>query len=92
MLQLQCDRANYLLDIEDGVAWVHGSLVLGRLTDQTLLVGEGDERWSGERTLLVGNDLDGGTLIDGNTRVGGSEIDANGTIVDFVSHIERCMW
>jgi hypothetical protein len=43
------------LDIEDGVLWVHGSLVLGRLTNQTLLAGEGDERGSGEATLLVGN-------------------------------------
>jgi hypothetical protein len=33
----------YLLDIEDGVSWVHGSLVLCRFTDQTLLVGETDE-------------------------------------------------
>jgi len=31
------------LDIEYGVGWVHGSLVLGGLTDQTLLAGEGDE-------------------------------------------------
>ncbi len=80
------DELGYSLDIENGVSWVHGSLVLGRLTDQTLLVGEGDERWSGEGTLLVGNDLNGSTLIDGNARVGGTEIDANGTIVDFVSH------
>jgi hypothetical protein len=32
-----------LLDIEDGVSWVHGSLVLRRFTDQTLLVGEAYE-------------------------------------------------
>jgi len=43
------------LDIEDGVFWVHSSLVLGRLTDQTLLAGERDERGSGEATLLVGD-------------------------------------
>jgi hypothetical protein len=32
-----------LLDIEDGVAGVHGGLVLGGLTDQALLLVEGDE-------------------------------------------------
>ena len=91
LVKSHCDRLNHLLDVEDSVAWVHGSLVLGRLTDQTLLVGEGNERWSGERTLLVGNDLNGSTLIDGNARVGGSEIDADGTIVNFVSHFEICV-
>jgi hypothetical protein len=33
----------HLLDVEDGISWVHGSLVLCRFTDQTLLVGETDE-------------------------------------------------
>jgi hypothetical protein len=54
----------YSLDIEDSVLRVHGSLVLGRLADETLLTGERDERGSGEATLLVGNCrhiwLDGG--------------------------------
>lgn len=58
------------LGIEDGVAGVHGSIVLSGLTDQTLLVGEGDERGGGERTLLVGNDLDIAALVGSNTRVG----------------------
>lgn len=44
-----------LLDIEDGVDWVHSSLVLSGLTDQTLLSSEGDERRGGEATLLVGD-------------------------------------
>lgn len=43
------------LDIEDGVLRVHGGLVLGGLTDQALLVGEGNERGRGVATLLVGN-------------------------------------
>lgn len=43
------------LDIEDGVDGVHGGLVLGGLTDQTLLGGEGDERRGGEGTLVVGD-------------------------------------
>lgn len=60
------------LGIENGVARVHGSIVLGSLTDQTLLVGEGDERRGGEGTLLVGNNFDIVALVDGNARVGGT--------------------
>jgi hypothetical protein len=56
----------YGLDVEDGISWVHSSLVLGRFTDQALLVGEGYERWGGETTLLVGDDFDIGALIVGN--------------------------
>ena len=43
------------LNIEDGVLGVHSCLVLGCLTDETLLAGERDEGGSGEATLLVGN-------------------------------------
>lgn len=39
----QMEFSKRLLDIEDGISWVHGSLVLCGLTDQTFLVGEGDE-------------------------------------------------
>lgn len=59
-----------LLGIENSVLGVHGSVVLGSLTNQTLLVGEGNERRGSERTLLVGNDLDIVALVDGNARVG----------------------
>lgn len=44
-----------ILDIEDGVLGVHGSLVLGGLTDKTLLVGERDKGRGSEASLLVGN-------------------------------------
>lgn len=60
------------LGIEDGVARVHGSVVLGSLTNQTLLIGEGNERRGGEGTLLVGNDFDIATLVDSNAGVGGT--------------------
>jgi len=45
----------YSLGIEDGVSGVHGSIVLGSLTNETLLVGERDEGGGGESTLVVGN-------------------------------------
>lgn len=60
------------LGVEDGIPGVHGSIVLGSLTNQTLLLGEGDERRGGERTLLVGNDLDIGALVRSNAGVGGT--------------------
>jgi hypothetical protein len=47
--------ARHILDIEDCVLWVHGSLVLGRLADETLLAREGHERGGGKATLLVGD-------------------------------------
>ena len=46
---------NETLRVEDRVLGVHSSLVLGGITDQTLLVGEGNERGGGVRTLVVGN-------------------------------------
>jgi hypothetical protein len=49
------EHIDYSLDIEDSVLRVHGSLVLGGLTDETLLAGERDERGGSEATLLVGN-------------------------------------
>ena len=66
------DGQCHSLSIEDGVAGVHGGIVLGRLTDQTLLLGEGDEGRGGERTLLVGNDLDIVALVRSNAGVGGT--------------------
>lgn len=65
-------REGYSLGIEDGVDGVHGSIVLGGLTNETLLVREGNEGGGGEGTLLVGNDLDIVTLVGGNARVGGT--------------------
>jgi hypothetical protein len=44
-----------VLDIEDSVLRVHSSLVLGRLTDQTLLARERDKGGGGKATLLVGD-------------------------------------
>lgn len=47
--------SNNSLDIEDGVGRVHGGLVLGGITNQTLLVGERDEGGGSVATLVVGN-------------------------------------
>lgn len=60
-----------LLDIEDSVLRVHSSLVLGGLTDQTLLVGERDERRGGVATLLVRNCAQKKNSSEPKTRVSG---------------------
>jgi hypothetical protein len=72
--------ANQTLSIEHGVHGVHGHLVLGGITDQTLRVGESDIGGSGTVTLIIGNDLHTLVLPHSNTGVGGSQIDSNSTV------------
>ena len=49
--------SNQPLRVEDGVVGVHGNLVLGGISDQTLGVGEGNERGCCPVTLVIGNDF-----------------------------------
>lgn len=65
---------NETLGVEDGLPGVHGSLVLGGITDKTLALGESDVGGGGTVTLVVGDDLD--TLVDPptDTRVGGTKV------------------
>ena len=46
------------LGVEDGVLGVSGNLILSRVTNESLLLGEGDIRWGGVVTLVVGDDFD----------------------------------
>lgn len=48
---------DHTLGIEDGVLGVHGDLVLGGITNQTLRVSEGDVGGGSTVTLIIGNDL-----------------------------------
>ena len=50
--------ANEALGVEDSVGGVSGSLVLGGVTDEALLLSEGDVRGGGVDTLIVGDDFD----------------------------------
>ena len=87
------------LRVEDGVVGVHGDLVLGGITNQTLGVGEGNEGWGGPVALVVGDDLNAIVLPDTDARVGGAQVDANsfcghygdslGVCVNFVSSFCR---
>lgn len=64
------------LGVEHGLARVHGGLVLGRITDQTLRLGESDVGRSGTVTLVVRDDLHAVVLPHTDARVGGTEIDS----------------
>ncbi|KAH3670642.1 hypothetical protein OGAPHI_001157 [Ogataea philodendri] len=60
---------NQSLSVEHSVLWVHSGLVLSSITNQSLGVGEGDERWSGSVTLVVGDNLNSVVGEVRNTRV-----------------------
>ena len=76
------------LGVEDGVIGVHGDLILGGITNQTLRVGESDIRGGGTVTLVVGNDLNAIVLPVPNARVGGTQINTNDR--SLVSHCDVC--
>jgi len=69
--------ADQTLRVEDCVVRVHGDLVLGSITDETLGVGEGNERGGGSVTLVVGNNFDTVITEDTHAGVGGSQIDTD---------------
>jgi len=71
------------LSIEDGVGGVGGVLVLGGISDETLILGEGDIGRGDTVTLVVGDDLDTAVLVDTDARVGGSKIDTDNGAVGF---------
>jgi aminopeptidase-like protein len=67
----------YSLDIEDSVSRIRSGLVLSCVSDQTLLISEGDIRWSNSVTLIVDKNFDFALLHHTDARVGGSQIDTN---------------
>lgn len=72
------ERIGDLLHVEDRVPRIHGSLVLGRLADQSLVLVERDKRRGSKATLLVGDDLDIVSFIRGNAGVCGAWVEQDG--------------
>ena len=58
---------NETLSVEDGIARVHGDLVLGSISNQSLTLTESDIRKGGTVTLVVGNNLNTVILPDTDT-------------------------
>ena len=63
-----------LLDIENSVVRVGGGLVLGRVTNQALLVGKGDVGRSDSVTLIVDENFDLALLHHTDAGVGCAQI------------------
>ncbi|KAH3659726.1 hypothetical protein OGATHE_005771 [Ogataea polymorpha] len=73
------------LSIEHSVLWVQSSLILGSVTNQSLLRSESDERRSNSVTLFVSDDFDS-RVVCSNTGVSSTKIDTNSTLENTVSH------
>ena len=69
--------ADQALDGEDGVFRVGDGLALGRLADEPLALGEGDDGRRGARALCVLDDAGLAAVHDGDAAVGGPEVDAD---------------
>ena len=67
-----CAATDQALDGEDGVGRVGHRLALGGLANQTLVLGEADDRGRGARAFGIFNDTGLAAIHDGDARVGGS--------------------
>mmetsp|Transcript_96513 Transcript_96513/g.300539 ORF Transcript_96513/g.300539 Transcript_96513/m.300539 type:complete len:195 (-) Transcript_96513:2-586(-) len=72
------------LDVEEGLRGVDRRLVLCRLADQPLVVGEGDVRGSDAVSLVVRDDLDPAVLVDADAGVRRPQVDADDRPVDLL--------
>ena len=70
----------------DSVAGIHGDLVHGHITDQTLLISESDIRRRRPLPLVVGYDLHTVFFPHSHARVGRAKIDSNSRANFFTAH------
>jgi len=80
-----------LLDIKDSVPRVRSCLILGCVSNQTLLIGECDIRWCNSVALIVDKNLDLALLHHTDARVGRSQINADNCWSSCQSSIEAQM-
>merc|ERR1719189_3158561 len=73
--------SNQPLGVEDGVRWVDRHLVLGRVSNEPLSVGEGYIGGSGSVALVVGDDLHLSMLENSDAGVGGAKVDTNSALL-----------
>ena len=69
--------ADESLGIEHSVLGVPGDLRLGGISDETLILSEGNVRGGGVESLIVSDDLNFLVSPDTDARVGGAQIDSN---------------
>jgi hypothetical protein len=75
---LVCElSSNQALGIKDSVVGVSGNLVLGSVSNQTLIFSKGNVGWGGVETLIVGDDLNLVVNPDTDARVGGAQVNSN---------------
>mmetsp|Transcript_65145 Transcript_65145/g.169278 ORF Transcript_65145/g.169278 Transcript_65145/m.169278 type:complete len:661 (-) Transcript_65145:54-2036(-) len=72
------------LNVEKRLRRIHRRLVLGRLADEALVVGEGDVRGRDAVALIVRDDLHAAILVDAHARVRRAQIDADDRAIDLL--------
>ena len=77
------------LGIEDGVQWISGGLILSGISDKSLVFSEGDVRWGGVKSLIVGDDFNFVVHPNSNAGVSGSKIDTDSSRHEFLSVFKK---
>jgi NAD-specific glutamate dehydrogenase len=72
------------LGVKYGVVRIHGRLVLGRVTNETLRIRKCNPRWGSAIALIISDDLNALVLPNSNAGVSCPKIDTNRRTVNFL--------